>query len=145
MLSTMSLSTGSVCWITAFTGGQKNKKMIRETTTEPKAEERERRLTVVEVGLPRRDAHGASQDAVLSGERRQQAAVVAGARLPLLLVLREVRPRQQQHVGQSPAHQHVSLEEQTYTLFKRQIQNKTMKVANHTFYEMLKSKLLLLC
>lgn len=66
-------------------------------------------LTAVEIGLPWRNVHRPPQKAVFPGECCHQAAVAGGAGLPLLLVLGQVWPWEQQHVGQSSAHQYVSL------------------------------------
>ena len=51
----------------------------------------------------------AGQEAVLLRERADQAGVIGRAAGPLLLRLRQARPRQQQHVGERSAHQHVGL------------------------------------
>lgn len=66
-------------------------------------------LTAVEIGLPWRNVHRPPQKAVFPGECCHQAAVAGGAGLPLLLILGQVWPWEQQHVGQSSAHQYVSL------------------------------------
>lgn len=66
-------------------------------------------LTIVKISLPRRNVHRLPQKTIFLSECCHQAAVAGGAGLPLLLVLWQAWPWEQQHVGQSPAHQYVSL------------------------------------
>lgn len=67
-------------------------------------------LTAVKIGLPWRNVHRPPQKTIFPSEGCHQAAVAGGAGLPLLLVLWQAWPWEQQHVGQSPAHQYVSLQ-----------------------------------
>lgn len=66
-------------------------------------------LTAVEISLPRRNVHHPPKEAIFPSECCHQVAVAGGAGLPLLLILWQIWPWEQQHVGQSPAHQYVSL------------------------------------
>lgn len=66
-------------------------------------------LTVLQLHLPLGQAGRGLELAVVPGEGGHEAGVVGGAHGPLLLALGQVGPGQQQHVGQSPAHQHLGL------------------------------------
>lgn len=66
-------------------------------------------LTVLQLHLPLGQAGRGLELAVVPGEGGHEAGVVGGAHSPLLLALGQVGPGQQQHVGQSPAHQHLGL------------------------------------
>lgn len=99
--------------MTAFTagGGETETTAIIESASRRSDQAKKKNLlTAVKIRLPGRNVHRPPQKTIFPGECCHQAAVAAGAGLPLLLVLWQAWPREQQHVGQSPAHQYVRLQ-----------------------------------
>lgn len=68
-------------------------------------------LTIIQWHLPLWGNSTGFQVAIVPGKRRDEACVVDGAHRPLLFILWEVWPRQEQNVRECSAHQHLSLEE----------------------------------